>query len=154
MFYKQHTGVAAVDYEAAVEEALCVGWVDSLVRRLDDDRFVRKFSPRKPGSAWSTSNRRRYAKVRAAGLLAPAGEAHKPGRRSGDAPRPPPETAREVEAMLRVNRKAWERFGRLAPSQRRAYVGWIASARREDARQRRVREAIRLLAAGRTLGVK
>jgi len=63
VFYKQHTGTPGVEYEAAVEEALCFGWVDSLVRRLDEDRFARKFTPRRSDSVWSESNRRRYAET-------------------------------------------------------------------------------------------
>ena len=63
VFHKQHTGAPGVGYEDSIEEALCFGWVDSLVRRLDDDRYARKFTPRKPGSAWSVINRRRYASL-------------------------------------------------------------------------------------------
>src|SRR5213075_2717902 len=70
VFYKLHTGRKSPPYEDAVEEALCFGWVDSLVRRLDDDRFARKFTPRKPDSKWSSINRRRYADLQARGLLA------------------------------------------------------------------------------------
>ncbi len=70
------------------EEALCCGWVDSLVRRLDDDLFARKFTPRKATSAWSTRNRRRYTNLQSRGLLAPPGLERAPTDKSGDAPRP------------------------------------------------------------------
>jgi uncharacterized protein YdeI (YjbR/CyaY-like superfamily) len=78
VFHKSHTGTTSIDYEDSVEEALCFGWVDSLIRRLDDDRYARKFTPRKTNSFWSDSNRKRYAKVEALGLLAPAGSACAP----------------------------------------------------------------------------
>jgi len=59
VFYKQHTGIAAVTYEDSVDEALCFGWVDSLIKRLDDARYARKFTPRRAQSQWSASNRHR-----------------------------------------------------------------------------------------------
>ena len=73
VMHKKHTGVKCVSYDDAVREALCFGWIDSLERRLDDERYVLKFSPRKPGSNWADSNRKRWAELKAAGLLAPAG---------------------------------------------------------------------------------
>src|SRR5687768_2371387 len=72
-FHKQHTGLPSLDYEDSVREALCFGWIDSLIKRLDDDRYARKFTPRKPESKWSDVNRRRWAELEAAGLLAPPG---------------------------------------------------------------------------------
>src|SRR5262245_26423588 len=57
--HKQHTGVKAMPYEHLVREALCVGWVDSLIKRLDDDRYAIKVTPRKPTSKWSAINRKR-----------------------------------------------------------------------------------------------
>jgi uncharacterized protein YdeI (YjbR/CyaY-like superfamily) len=87
VFYKRHTGEECISYDDAVEEALCFGWIDSIVRRLDDDRYARKFTPRKPESRWSTSNRQRYAQLEARGLLAAPGRKRAPTERSGDAPR-------------------------------------------------------------------
>ena len=86
VFHKRHTSVKSIDYEDAVEEALCFGWIDSLVRRLDEDRYARKFTPRKRDSKWSASNRRRYAELKERGLLAAPGLARPPTERSGDAP--------------------------------------------------------------------
>ena len=68
--YKQHTGVKSMPYEDLVREALCFGWVDSLIKRLDDDRYAIKVTPRKPTSKWSDINRRRWKELQAAGLLA------------------------------------------------------------------------------------
>ena len=78
VFHKRHTGRESVSYEAAVCQALCFGWIDSLVRRLDDDRYARKFTPRKPRSNWSATNRRRWLGLRREGLLAAAGLAAAP----------------------------------------------------------------------------
>src|SRR3989304_7692262 len=71
VFHKLHTGVATIDYKDALDEALCFGWVDSLVKRLDDRRYARKFTPRRADSRWSTVNRKRYAELKARGRLKP-----------------------------------------------------------------------------------
>src|SRR5262245_28901896 len=73
VFHKVRTGRPTIAYQDAVEEALCFGWVDSLIKRIDDARYARKFTPRKADSRWSTSNRRRYAKLRAERRLEAAG---------------------------------------------------------------------------------
>ncbi len=156
VFHKRASGVVSLDYNAAVEEGLCFGWIDSLIKNLDDTRYARKFTPRKPDSKWSTINRRRYADMKSRGLLAAPGLERAPTERSGDAP---PRTAfattpAYIEERLKTNPNAWRHFERLAPSYRRAYVGWIDSAKREETKQRRLREALDMLAAGKTLGLK
>src|SRR6185503_14875959 len=87
VFYKQHTGVASIAYADAIDEALCFGWVDSLVKRLDDRRYAIKFTPRRSDSRWSDKNRQRYAALEASGRLKPAGIARRPTDR-GYGPRP------------------------------------------------------------------
>jgi len=154
VFHKRHTGVACLEYEAAVEEALCFGWVDSLIKRLDEDRFARKFTPRTPDSRWSTINRKRYARLAAEGRLAAPGRARAPTGRSGDAPKPPVEQTGYLEERLKQSRKARQFFESLAPSYRAMYVGWVESAKREATREKRLREALALLTAGKKLGMK
>lgn len=73
IFHRLHTGMASIAYTDALDEALCFGWVDSLVKRLDDRRYARKFTPRRADSRWSTTNRKRYAALRASGRVTPAG---------------------------------------------------------------------------------
>ena len=73
VFHKLHTGAKSIDYEAAVEEALCFGWVDSKSRGVDDARTSLFFTPRKPASSWSESNVARVEKLEAAGLMRAAG---------------------------------------------------------------------------------
>lgn len=155
VFHKRHTAEASISYDCAVEEALCFGWIDSIVTRLDDDRYARKFTPRKPDSRWSTINRQRYADLKASRLLAAPGLERAPTGRSGDAPRPSASAIPSyIEKQLKADARAWEYFGRLAPSYRRLYVGWIDSAKREETKKKRLREAISLLAAGKKLGLK
>ena len=69
VFHKDHTGVKSVPYEEAVRQALCFGWIDSLIKRLDDDRYARKFTPRKPTSKWSDINRKRWAELKGPACL-------------------------------------------------------------------------------------
>jgi uncharacterized protein YdeI (YjbR/CyaY-like superfamily) len=160
IFEKQHTGKPCVEYEDSIEEALCFGWVDSLVRRLDDDRFARKFTPRKPDSAWSAINRARYAKVEKAGLLTDAGRERPPGARSAIPPAKrafpstPAALPADIKKAFKANAAAWATFERLAPSHQRHYAGWILIAKRPETREKRIREAVALLAKGQKLGLK
>ena len=157
IFYKLHTGVRSISYSDAIDEALCVGWVDSLVKRLDDSRYALKFTPRKADSRWSTINRKRYAALKAAGRLKPGGVNRAPTDRSyGQRPRyqMPATLPPYIQAALRRQPKAWQYFQGLAPSHRRRYIGWIETAKREDTKARRLQEAIRLLARGKPLGLK
>jgi len=156
VFHKRHTGRASIAYEDAVDEALCFGWVDSLVKRIDDRRYARKFTPRKADSRWSTSNRRRYARLKTNGRLMPAGLTRTPTDRGYDAPRPrrPLTVPEYMQEELQKNSSAQCFFEALAPSHRRNYIGWIDSAKQEKTRMRRLQEAIRLLASGKKLGLK
>jgi len=157
-FYKVHTGRRSIAYSDAIDEALCFGWVDSLVKRVDDSRYALKFTPRKADSRWSAINRKRYAALKAAGRLQPAGISRPPTDRTYDPRSPrfemPATLPRYIQAALRKQPAAWRYFQGLAPSHRRRYVGWVESAKREETKARRLREAIRLLAAGKPLGLK
>jgi uncharacterized protein YdeI (YjbR/CyaY-like superfamily) len=154
VFYKDHTGVKSIPYEDSVREALCFGWIDSLIKRLDDDRYARKFTPRKPTSKWSDINRQRWAELERAGLLAAAGVAAAPTKNTY-APKPSiPDMPAYIAKAFKANPKAWEFFQGLAPSFRRHFVGWIHTAKQAETRERRIRESIALLAAGKKLGLK
>jgi uncharacterized protein YdeI (YjbR/CyaY-like superfamily) len=155
VYYKAHVKRAGVSYDDSVAEALCFGWVDSLIRRLDDDRYARKFTPRRADSRWSTANRRRYAELERDGRLAPAGKRRPPTARSGDAPQPSSSAISDVGRALRAASPAAARaFARLAPSHRRAYAAWVGAAKRPETRQRRIRAAATRLVSGQPLGMK
>lgn len=155
VFHKRHTGKASIPYEDAIDEALCFGWIDSLVKRLDDDRYARKFTPRKPGSRWSDLNRKRYARLNASGRIMPSGSERPPTARTSDKPqRRHWNLTAYIRRELERHPAAWNYFQTLAPSHRRRYVGWIDSARQEETKLRRLREAVRLLSAGQKLGLK
>ena len=154
VFHKRHTGRTSIAYLDALDEALCFGWIDSLIRRIDDECYARKFTPRKPDSRWSAINRERYAKLAASGRLMPAGLERPPTERSY-APKPTiPKMPRYIAEALRERPKALGHFRGLPPSQRRLFMGWIDSAKKRETKLRRLAEALRLLSAGKRLGLK
>ena len=153
IFHKQHTGKPSVAYNDAVDDALCYGWIDSLIKRVDDDRYARKFTPRKVDSNWSSANIKRYAALKASNRLAAPGLERSPdGRPVVDMARPGyvPEY---IEQAIRKNARAWKFFENLAPSYRRLYVTWVDSAKREVTKQSRLRQAIEMLKSGRKPGI-
>lgn len=154
VFHKDHTGVEAIDAEDAVRQALCFGWIDSLVKRLDDDRYARKFTPRKPTSKWSDVNRARWRELEQQRLLAAPGRANAPTE-NRYAPRPAvPDLPAYIAKALKAHPKAWHFFQTLAPTYKRHFVVWIHVAKRPETREKRLQESLGLLAAGKKLGLK
>ena len=154
VYFKAHTGVKSISAEDTVREALCFGWIDSLVKRLEEDRYAVKITPRKPTSKWSDINRKRWKELKAAGLLTAAGLASAPTSNSY-APRPlVPVLPGYIAKALKANPSAWRFFRELAPTYRRDFVVWIHTAKRPETREKRIRESIRLLAEGKKLGLK
>ena len=152
--HKQRTGVEAMPYEDLVSEALCFGWVDSLIKRLDDKRYAIKVTPRKPTSKWSDINRKRWKELKTAGRLAPAGLAAAPTTNSYAARPSVPELPGYIATAFKTNLPAWQFFQQLARTYRRDFVVWIHMAKRPETRTKRIRESIALLAAGKKLGLK
>jgi uncharacterized protein YdeI (YjbR/CyaY-like superfamily) len=161
IFYKKHTGKPSLSYDDAVEEALCFGWIDSLIKRVDDERYIQKFTPRKPRSTWSVANVRRVKKMIAEGRMTKKGmELYDYARRKGILPVESPLKSNllyipdYIHEALEKNPLAKSHFQKLAPSYKRHYVGWISAGKKEETRMRRLKEAIRLLEQGRALGMK
>lgn len=134
IYYKKHTGRPRISYDHAVEEALCFGWIDSIVKRMDDEKFAQKFTPRRDSTKWSALNQRRLRKLiregrmTEAGLakieLATLGEEAQAKQSTGDLALP-----RFVKQALMANASAWENFRSLTPSRRRAYIRLIMDAK-------------------------
>lgn len=160
VFYKKHTGKPSLDYDEAVEEALCFGWIDSIIKKLDEERYARKITPRNINSKWSDLNKKRVEKLDREGRMAAPGiDKVNAGRESGNweksnRPRMPDHIPELLQNELDKNAGAAEFFNRLAPSYRKQYIGWIASAKRADTRKRRVKEAVSLLEKGEKLGLR
>ena len=154
IFHKQHTGVSCVSYTDALDEALCFGWIDSLVKRIDEDRYARKFTPRKPDSVWSSINIRRYNELKAANRLMPPGLARSPEGRPVVDGLKSDKVPDYIAKALRRDAKAWQSFLKLPPSHRRMYVSWIDSAKREETKQARLNQAAAKLRNSERLGIK
>lgn len=160
LFYKQDQRMPSIAYEAAVEEALCFGWIDSVIRKIDEASYARKFTPRKENSKWSESNKKRVAKLIASQRMAEDGLAKieaakkngmwdKPDRPSIDLKMPA-----DFAGALTASPKANAFFAQLAPSYQKQYLAWIAVARRRETRENRIAASIALLEKGEKLGMK
>jgi uncharacterized protein YdeI (YjbR/CyaY-like superfamily) len=160
IFYRTSSGRPAIPYSDAVEEALCFGWIDSVIKRRDGNSYLRKMTPRKPASRWSQSNRERVHRLIRQGLMREPGLAKvRAAKESGMWDRPDrPEISFEISGELKTalakNKKAKAFFDNLAPSYRKHFIGWIAAAKRRETRKRRIEESIALLQQGKKLGLK
>ncbi len=160
VFYKKHTGKATLAYGEAVEEALCFGWIDSIIKRIDDEKYARKLTPRQTGSRWSALNKKRIVKLGELGLITEAGDAKvQEAKESGmwDSPdrlQISLELPKELERALARNNDAKRFFDQLAPSYQKQFIGWIAVAKRPETKKRRLKESIALLEQGEKLGMK
>ena len=162
VFYKkpaQRPGRPTLSYGQAVEQAICFGWIDGLKRRIDDDRYAHRFTPRKPDSRWSASNRERLARLRSRGLMAPPGEAAvEASIRSGAwekrARAAPVEAPAELLAAIGADPDTRAGWTALTRAQQRRYEVWVGMAKREETRARRLAESLDLLRRGEKLGMR
>jgi uncharacterized protein YdeI (YjbR/CyaY-like superfamily) len=158
VYYKKASGKPSVEYAASVEEALCFGWIDGLKKRIDDERYTHRFTPRKPQSPWSTLNVERAERLIREGKMRPAGLAAFERRKAYDPKRSAAmqklSLTPEIQHALRANRKAWKNFTALAPGQKKYYVAWLVTAKRPETRRKRLAEAIALLERNKKLGMK
>jgi uncharacterized protein YdeI (YjbR/CyaY-like superfamily) len=158
VIYKAHTAQPTVSYAEAVEEALCFGWIDSVMHRIDEDRYAQKISPRSDPRKWSDSNLKRLRRLIPAGLMTPAGMAvvgvpipdqDSPPREKAPARQKPPLVVPEyLTAAVDASPAAAATWGTLPPSCRREYVDWVSEAKRDETRQRRLRETVARLERG------
>ncbi len=156
--HKKHAGKAGLTYLDALEEALCFGWIDGILKRIDDEKHTIRFSPRRKNSIWSELNKKRVAKLIQEGRMTEAGlariqEAKANGQWEKAAVREdvkivPP----ELTAALAQNAQARENFEKLAPSYRRQFIYWVAIAKHDETRRKRVAEVLRLLVRNERLG--
>jgi uncharacterized protein YdeI (YjbR/CyaY-like superfamily) len=160
IFNKKETSRPTIPYEDAVEEALCFGWVDSIIRKIDSKKYVRKFTPRNDNSVWSALNRKRSNKMIKEKKMTDFGLTKiKAARKAGlwdknPGPRIPSKIPAQFAKALAHNKKAKETFDKLAFSYRRHYIGWIVTAKRPETKAKRIKESIALLAKGEKLGLK
>ena len=159
IYCKKSSGKPRIPYDHAVEEALCFGWIDSIVKRIDDEKFAQKFTPRRDCTRWSALNRRRVRKLIEEGRMTEVGRAkidlaildeEMPAKpKKGDRSLP-----RFIKQALTANPKALKHFQNLAPSYRRNCIAWIMDAKKVESCQRRLREVVSLMEKNKKLGLK
>ena len=149
IYYKKSSGKAKFFYNDAVEEALCFGWIDSTLKPLDDERFMQRFTPRKPKSGWSGLNKKRIEKIIAAGLMTNAGlEKIAAAKRDGswesldhiDAIQLPP----DFEKVLFKNKKAKANFENFPQFSKKQFLYHINQAKTEATRQQRIKLCVQM----------
>ena len=146
-FFRAHTKRTGVTYQEALDEALCVGWIDGLVKRIDADCYVRRFSPRKPRSIWSATNIRRVGELTKLGRMRPSGLATYEGRDPTRAnlysyENKPREFECPYAKTFRANRRAWKFFRSQPPGYQRTATWWVMSAKHDPTRARRLAKLI------------
>lgn len=158
-FYRKGSGRPSITWPESVDEALSFGWIDGVRRKLDDESYVIRFTPRRIGSNWSLVNTRRAKELIAGGRMEPAGLRAFEGR--------DPETSGiysfeqrraakfdpEADAQFRANGAAWKFFQSQPPGYRKTAVWWVISAKREETRAKRLKTLIEDSAEGRRIAL-
>ncbi len=152
-FSKAHVRPRGLTYGEALDEALCFGWIDGLRRRIDQDTFLIRFTPRKSTSIWSRVNVAHAQRLLAAKRMMPAGRKAFEARtdaRTGvySFERAAMAFSPAAARQFRGDRVAWAYFRQEAPWYRRASTYWVMSAKREETRLRRLEILIRASRAG------
>lgn len=152
-YWKVGSGQPSITWPESVDEALCVGWIDGLRKRLDDERYVIRFTPRKPGSVWSKVNIERVRTLEAEGRMTEAGRAAFAARRENKSgiysfEQRSVELPPAYAGPLQADAAAWADFQARPPSYRKAVMWWIVSAKQEVTRQRRLALLIECCARG------
>jgi uncharacterized protein YdeI (YjbR/CyaY-like superfamily) len=153
-YYKKDSGKRGMVYREALDEALCFGWIDGIVKRVDEYSYMQRWTPRRRASVWSNVNTRRFAELKKLGVVAPAGVKAFGGRdqkRSGiylyerkEVPLAP-----QYVAAFKAKPGAWEFLQAQPPGYKRLAVGWIMHAKKEETRLKRLNAMIAASAGGR-----
>jgi len=166
IFYKKHKNIESIKYNEALEEALCFGWVDSIIKKVDEDQYVRKFTPRTNISNWSELNKKTVLSLIEKGKMTEAGLKKidiylKTGKVDWKIKKSKIERKEKdfhapdfvLEAFAK-NEPALTNFNNLAQTYKRHYIIWITYAKREETIQKRLKESIELLKENKKLGLK
>lgn len=149
IYYKKHSGKPRIPYNDAVEEALCYGWIDSIVKRLDADRTVQRYSPRRPKSFLSETNKERARRLIKAKKMTRFGLEKIQARLDQDYAH-----ARDIIAELKKDAATWKNFQAFTESYQRIRVGWIDAARpRAEIFQQRLRYFLKMTAQNKKFGM-
>jgi uncharacterized protein YdeI (YjbR/CyaY-like superfamily) len=159
LIYKKSVGGIGLGYEDALEVAICFGWIDGKLRRIDDRCHAIRFTPRRPRGIWSENNRKRAERMIREGRMRAPGlkqveDAKKDGRwDAAFAPKNVPPIPADLRKALRDNLEAWEKFRAFANSYKSSYIHWVLEAKTDETRSRRIREVVKRSRDGRRPGV-
>jgi len=160
IYYNKKSGKPRIPYNDAVEEALCFGWIDSIIKKYDEERAAQRFSPRRKNSQLSELNKERIRRLIEAGKMTPAGlesikhhleNSHeaKENFLTGDFSIP-----KDILSKLKANKTAWSNFQKFPEHYKRIRIGWIDGSRnRPDVFETRLRYFIRMTAKNKTFGM-
>jgi uncharacterized protein YdeI (YjbR/CyaY-like superfamily) len=165
IFYKKHTKTECIKYDEALDEALCYGWIDSIVKRLDEEKYIRKFSPRKNISNWSDVNKKKVLSLIEQGRMTEEGLNKidiylEKGRVDWKINELKEKISREfvipdfILTEFAKNEPALRNFNELSKTNKKYYIGWITSAKKEETILKRLKESIELLKENKELGLK
>jgi uncharacterized protein YdeI (YjbR/CyaY-like superfamily) len=151
-YYKVDTERPGIGYGESVEEALCFGWIDGLVKGIDDETYTRRFTPRSPDSKWSKANKERVEEMIEAGKMTPTGmELVEAAKESGEWAAAyrladDHEIPAELEAALRGNDTAWENFQNFSNTDQHAFIAAVEEAKMDETKQKRIERTVELAA--------
>lgn len=144
IYYKKHTNKPRIPYDDAVEEALCYGWVDSTAKRIDEERFMQRYTPRNKNSLWSEINKKRAEKMMKLRKMTKIGtEKIKIAKKNGKWDNAytskkkldlPPDLKKAL-----IKNKAFENFNNLANTYQNMYISWVIDAKKKETRLRRIK---------------
>jgi uncharacterized protein YdeI (YjbR/CyaY-like superfamily) len=148
VFHRKASGKARISYNEAVEEALCFGWIDSIVKNVDQESFAQRFTPRKPGSPISEMNRIRVLRLIEQGLMTPAGLAV-----LGDV-NAKSELPVDILKELKKDQAVWDNFQNFPEEYRRIRIAYVEGARkRPEEFERRLRNLLKMTAKNKKFGM-
>jgi len=154
-YYKVNSGKKNMSWSESVDQAICFGWIDGVRMSIDDERYMIRFTPRRPDSNWSAVNIQKVDQLTKQGLMTPAGLAAFQIRKDNQSEdygyqRKVSKLSGAFEKQFRANKKAWDFFQSLAPSYQKIAINWVMSAKRSLTREKRLAELI----ADSALGLK
>ncbi|MCW5664626.1 MAG: YdeI/OmpD-associated family protein [Piscinibacter sp.] len=156
-YHKVATGKPSMSWSESVDEALCFGWIDGVRKRIDDDSYQIRFTPRRPTSIWSAINIAKFAKLQSEGRMTPAGAAAFENRTEAKSAvyayeqESPAELSPAELREFKRNKVAWRFFESSPPSHKKAVLHWVCGAKKPETRQRRFGKLLEACATGQPL---
>jgi len=157
VYYKKHTQKPSISYKESVEEAICFGWIDGVKKRIDDETYTHRFSPRKSKSKWSKTNIAIAEKMTKLGKITKHGLSLYKDRGEYQDKLPSDsvfELMNEIQKELQKNEIAWQNFSQLTKGCKKQYIIWLNNAKKPETRKKRIKEAVSLLLDNKKLGMK